>query len=222
MPLADGYGVVVGNLTGHHIDLPDAEGRWPHYHLTVATPIGDYDCAINLKSRTEIKVQYRDFRTTARVHLGPIMGLPDGFHALSSSSSSGALDVIRSESLEDPRCPCPRPWLLRCRSRPAGSRCRCTQWWLESGLNVVNLMKYYVERVDRIFVFGEPFSQGLGMHNVHMNQGDPLGSSFAAENGIWQDGGVIFEYGSPEPRLSVLVTKFETQSLTTDSSGRPI
>ena len=55
-----------------------------------------------------------------------------------------------------------------------------------------------------------------------MTQGDPVNSEFSIENGIWQDGAVMFEYKTPEPHLSILFTKFETQSFNTDSNGHPI
>lgn len=202
MPLADGYGVAVGTLARHFIDPPDAEGRWPHYHLVVGTPAGELDCVVNLKSRTEIKVEYRDYRDVDRASLTPVLGFPEGFHQLAPSPSSGALDVIRHPALSDP----------------------CTRWWEESGLNLVSLMRFYLERVSRLWVFGEPFGETggpAGVHNVHMNQGDPPASPFAAENGIWQDGGVLIEYLAPQPRLSLLVTKFQTQSLRTDEAPTP-
>ncbi len=81
-------------------------------------------------------------------------------------------------------------------------------------------MEFYLNRVSRVYLFGEPYTTGLGLHNIHQNQGDPVGSPFAAENAIWQDGGVLLEYTAPQPRLSVMLTKFETQSHTTDNSGR--
>lgn len=83
-------------------------------------------------------------------------------------------------------------------------------------------MKYYLINVNRVYVFGEPYELGLGMHNVHMNQGDPIGTRFADENAIWQDGGVIYEYTIPQPRMSVLLTKFQTQSLNTNAEGPPV
>jgi len=55
-----------------------------------------------------------------------------------------------------------------------------------------------------------------------MTQGDPVESPFAYENGIWQDGGLLLEYTDPEPRLSALLTKFETQSLHTGDDGHPL
>lgn len=203
MALAHGYAVVIGTVQHHRIEPPDNEGRWPHYQIFVNTPAGIYECVINLKSRTQIKLEYRDFRDGDRSHFASVLSLADGLHRLPSTPASGALDVVRHPGLLDPASP-------------------CTRWWLESGPNVVDLMEFYLNRVTRIYLFGEPYTTGLGMHNIHMNQGDPIGSPFAVENAIWQDGGVLLEYAAPQPRLSMMVTKFETQSLSTDNAGRPI
>jgi uncharacterized protein YukJ len=35
----------------------------------------------------------------------------------------------------------------------------------------------------------EALERTLGMHNIHQNQGDPAGSQWWNDNGIWQDGG---------------------------------
>jgi uncharacterized protein YukJ len=100
--------------------------------------------------------------------------------------------------------------------------CECTRWWLETGTNTVKIMQFYLDSVDRIYIFGEPYANGRGVHNVHMTQGDPINSEFAVEDGIWQDGGVMFEYKSSEPHTSILLTKFVTQSFNTDANGHPI
>jgi uncharacterized protein YukJ len=72
-------------------------------------------------------------------------------------------------------------------------------------------------------VFGAPYANpnpNPGMHDVHMNQGDPVGSPFHALDGIWQDGCVIVD-GS-DGSLTGYFGKFATQSLNTDSSGSPL
>jgi len=222
MPLSDGYGVVVGTVAGHFIDPPDNEGRWPHYHILVDTPQGQYECVINLNSRTEIKVEYRDFRNVNPAHFAEVLALSDGFHHLGATSVSGALDHLRHPGLEDAFYPCPVRWPFPWPPFLRKRRCPCTRWWKENGINLIQLMRFYLERVERIYVFGEPYAAGLGVHNVHMNQGDPIDSPFSAENGIWQDGGVIYQYATPQPRLSVMLTKFETQSFHTDSAGHPV
>src|ERR671911_487664 len=72
----------------------------------------------------------------------------------------------------------------------------------------------------RILVFGEPFSQGLGMHNIHQNQGDPAGSQWWDENAIWQDGATVME--RPGGTFDVFISKFSTQSTQTDDDGHPV
>jgi uncharacterized protein YukJ len=42
----------------------------------------------------------------------------------------------------------------------------------------------------RIFALGAPYTEGLGVHDVHCNPGDPPGQ-FRPLDGIWQDGCVF-------------------------------
>jgi len=204
VPLADGYGVVIGSLKKHWIDPPDTQGRWPHYNMTVETTAGEYHCVVNLKSRSEVKVEYRDFRSAGTTSFASVLAKPNGFHPLPRTSTSGALDFIRHPGLQD---------------QPG---CSCTHWLKENGVNLMQLMEYYLIGAQRVLVFGEPYATGLGVHNVHMNQGDPVGSPFAGENAIWQDGGILLEHAPPQQRLSALLTRFETQSLQTDALGQPL
>ena len=76
---------------------------------------------------------------------------------------------------------------------------------------------------SRVYVFGAPYSNPNpypGMHDIHMNQGDPIDSQFHSLDGIWQDGCVIVD-GS-DGKLAGYFSKFATQSLTTDSNGWPV
>jgi uncharacterized protein YukJ len=79
-----------------------------------------------------------------------------------------------------------------------------------------------------IFVFGEKFpKQGQaanprpsdlefgtsqGIHQIHMNQGNPRGR-FESDNGIFQDGGIILKFAN---RYVGLFLRFQTQWLPTD------
>jgi len=40
----------------------------------------------------------------------------------------------------------------------------------------------------RIYVFGQQFTSGLGVHDVHQNQGDPFGSQWYEDNGSGRTG----------------------------------
>ena len=233
MPLSDGYGVVIGTLASYSIEPPDDQGRWPHFQLYIDTLEGEYECVINLKSRTDIKLEYRAFMSVNRNNFINLWNLENRYHPLLPNPNSGALDVVRHKGLNNPICrpkdhivrsPWPFPFT---RSYPfirlRDIEIDCTQWWRENGINLVKLMEYYLERVERLYVFGEPYTDGrLGMHNIHMNQGDPIGSQWSEENGIWQDGGVIYQYNNPQQKWSILLTKFETQTFETGDNGQPI
>jgi uncharacterized protein YukJ len=71
-----------------------------------------------------------------------------------------------------------------------------------------------------VLIFGEPFDEGLGVHNIHQNQGDPYGSQWWDENGIWQDGATLTE--RPDGGFDVFVSRFSTQSDRTDEESHPV
>ena len=66
------------------------------------------------------------------------------------------------------------------------------------------------QKKDKIF----GFFPGNGIHNIHMNQGDLTGAH-AHEDGVYQDGGMIFYYAA-ENRYVAYFTKFQSQSWHTD------
>ncbi|KAL2013194.1 hypothetical protein VTN00DRAFT_719 [Thermoascus crustaceus] len=43
-----------------------------------------------------------------------------------------------------------------------------------------------------IYLYGEPFDRGKGIHNVHMNQGNS--EDWKRDDGVWQDGGFLLEF----------------------------
>ena len=199
MPLQTPYGVVAGTVDSFDLQNPSG-GQWPHYHIHVQTPAGLYDSAVNLKSLTQIKIEYR-VRMLDPALFANVLTLPDGWTPLAQNSTSGAIDYVR------------RPGLTG-----------YNDWILESGDNLINEMNSLLTGVQRIFIFGAAYSTGKGVHDVHMNQGDPLNpppgeQNFSGLDAIWQDGGLIFQY--PQPIYKVLQIKFETQSLHTDDQGHP-
>jgi hypothetical protein len=72
----------------------------------------------------------------------------------------------------------------------------------------------------RIAVFGEPFTVGKGVHNIHQNQGDPVDSEFAATNEIWQDGITVAIRN--DGTASAFMNKFSSQVDETDNDGAPL
>jgi hypothetical protein len=100
--------------------------------------------------------------------LGPVEALAPGYHDLDSDPTSGALDLIR------------------------GSAFACGIWTVGSHLEASVALESVLEPGATTLIWGEPFRDGgRGLHNIHQNQGDPYGSPWWEENGIWQDGGTM-------------------------------
>lgn len=217
MPL-DNYGVLVGALTAHHRDTPDDQGRWFHVNLQVAAPAGPYRCAIDVDSKQSATgVQWRVLRLDPS-QLPELSGLATGYHPLAMTASSGAVDYVRHRALRiGAGClsaPVPRR-LRRWLARLLGDR----SWQAGSNLQAATALESILVLGARVAIFGEPFTSGLGVHNVHQNQGDPSGSQWYAENGPWQDGAtVVFR---PDGRYDVFLSKFTSQAYDTDELGHP-
>ncbi|MFE9773339.1 DUF2278 family protein [Streptomyces sp. NPDC005931] len=217
------YGVLSGTLSSHYRDQPDSQGRWFHVNLEVDAPAGRYHCAVDVDShKSNVGVQWKAFTLDGGA-LGPAPGLPPGYHDLAPSPASGALDYLRHPALVD------RSGFLFERRPPAwlrdlldlfGSR----PWNAGSNVDAAAALETILVAGQRILVFGEPFDHDpegdLGMHNIHQNQGDPAGSPWWAENGIWQDGATVTQ--RPDGRYDVFLNKFSSQAGRTDSAGHPV
>lgn len=57
-----------------------------------------------------------------------------------------------------------------------------------------------------------------GLHETHMNQGNPANGGHARENGAFQDGAVMVQRGDD---FVALFTAFQTQELPTNALGQP-
>ena len=219
MPLSDGYGLVIGSKQNYYRDPPDNFGRYYHGNLIVRALGLDYRCAIDVDPKAMPDgIQWRVVTLRAS-DFAPIRMLGDGWHPLASTPTSGALDYIRAPVLHPPIL----FWNVRYQSWLAR-----LLFWLRwnppwnsgTGIQALTALEGVLDNAARCYVFGEPFTTGHGVHNIHQNQGDPIGSNFAIENAIWQDGATIIE--KTDGRIVAFLNKFKTQSFKTDSLGRPI
>ena len=219
MPLAQ-YGVLVGTLNHFDREDPNNYGSWYHGKLYVDTPVGQYEGAVDVSTPSGVKVEYRVVHNLDRKLFTVISSLTPGWHLLATTPSSGALDYIRSPLLH----PVVRGCLTFIYSPLAEAfnrllRRQSEQWTESTGDNALTIMDSLLTVGGKIFVFGAPYTTGRGVHDIHMNQGDPPGQ-FQHLDGIWQDGGTIVE--RPGGELVAFLTKFATQSLNTDNNGLPI
>jgi len=243
MPLDHGYGVAVGTFASFTREDPSDFGHWYHGKLRINTPAGQYEAALDVDTPSGVGVSYRLVTDLTTTSIPGLVALADGFHTLASSPSSGALDYVRSPLLRDgwviQRV---RWWVGTLRSRSSGQpwgptlldalldrlrrwfgwswlRWRSFPWVASDGDNALDALEPLVQGAARIFVFGEPYTTGLGVHNVHYNQGDPPGPH-QGEDGVWQDGAVVTL--AADGSVRVWQVKFNTQSLHTDDNGLPV
>ncbi|WP_321962815.1 DUF2278 family protein [Paraburkholderia sp. J7] len=77
-----------------------------------------------------------------------------------------------------------------------------------------------------VYVFGRFYSEGDGIHDVHMNQGSKgefihtAGNDANDHNDIWQDGALLVNLGDPE--WALYVAAFDQQYVPTDDLGNPM
>jgi hypothetical protein len=200
MPLFDGYGVLVGRLSRFACDNRQDESHYYHCTLYVRTPTGVYPCAVDLDSKHR-----RDGLQWKVVELDPeevewLTSLEDGWTELAMSEGSGSLDYYRTPAL-GPSAECVRA------GTEAASDSHC--WKYGTGRHAFRDLEPLLKSNRRVFVFGEPFRNGRGVHNIHQNQGDPPESRWAAENGPWQDGAVMVE--RHDGSVAAFLCKFSTQ-----------
>lgn len=263
------YGVAIGTFVRFTRDPSHHYGSWYHGHVTVDADGAEWESALDVDAPAAVGIAYRLVTGLSRSDLGPVGSLPLGWTTLAPSSTSGALDYVRSPILQnspvirllrralptpgapegwtppppdvgmpggpDPADYPPAPYrpdrldtalrkLVRFKERfeylPIVNQ-RSFPWISSNGDNALNALEPHLKTATRIYLFGEPYRDGdLGVHNVHMNQGDPAGSRWYASNGIWQDGAVACE--SADGEVAVWQIRFMTQSMTTDENGHPI
>lgn len=232
MPLKNGYGVLAGTL---FIPQESTEqGNWFHgvYYMTAPGSNGlPFLCTTDFSSANANNIQYKIFNNLRADLFAPIAALPDGYNSLASTSTSGAIDYVRSPLLGPYGC---IELVVALWNKLFGAS--LTDGWITSDGNnaVAALQQQLNTRPRRVYCFGEPFDNGTpttengvttqkGMHNVHMNQGDPppVGGAYnhQLDDGIWQDGCSIFE--NADGSLTAFCSKFVTQTFNTNDQGLP-
>jgi hypothetical protein len=213
------YGVLIGTFNRFEQEPPNNYGKWFHGFVFVNANQKIYRCAVDV-NKPDGGFQYMTLDLLPSLFT-QISSLQDGYHELTRDSTSGAIDYVRSPLLNQSEgCLLAIYSLI---ARIFGGKERKDLWIENTGETALTLLNNLVSGSSRVYVFGAPFHNVNpiedGMHDVHMNQGDPPGN-FRALDGIWQDGCVIVQL--PEGALRGYFGKFVTQSLNTDDNGWPI
>ena len=91
----------------------------------------------------------------------------------------------------------------------------------DNGSGQIHNRDFFTPSDTNVIVYGFGFlfqPKQDGLHETHMNQGNPRGRHWR-ENGAFQDGAVIIERAGS---FAALFTAFQTQCLPTDARGFPV
>jgi uncharacterized protein YukJ len=203
-------------LKGRPVDLRQGSGTSPHFQVLVVDDTERYRIAINVQSQDGSEVLFHVNPRFDHPMLEQLAELGAGLHAVPSRPGGIALDYIRGNLLQ-PQQMVPLPIQTPGPDNDLNERI---------GMYVQRAM---ADEAAMIYAFGEPwgpeankrdnyfgFLPGRGIHDIHMNQGNPPGR-FAGDNGPWQDGGLIFQFPGQTQWVAVFL-KFATQAWHTDDS----
>jgi uncharacterized protein YukJ len=185
-------------------------GRNPHFRIPVNTISGMVTIDVNVESVDGSEVLYlirQDFTPPDAEALG---ALSTGVTGLEREPGGLALDYVRETIHGAPLVARSQMSLL-----PIGGGTMKNQ--------VVTILNQAIKDDNgAIYAFGSAFADPngqQGIHDVHMNQGNPKGP-FQKDNGIWQDGAIFIELPASDKWIAVFLA-FQTESWTTDDSGNP-
>jgi len=208
------YGVVIG--TYDHSD--SHVGTWLHELIYLRANGTIYQCAVDVNEPNGA-FQYMLLNSIDPTMFANISSLADGYHDLVRNSTTGAVDYIRSPFIQKSEgC---LSVIFGFMNGIFGTNEKV--WKDVTGDEAGNALAAMMPSSSRVFVFGAPYADPNpypGMHDVHMNQGDPIAGPFHHLDGTWQDGCVIIL--KTDNTLAGYFGKFTTQSLNTDSNGFPV
>ena len=221
MPVQN-YGVLIGPFVRFYRDPPNNEGKYLHGHVVVQAGQLQIDCAVDCNHATA-NVRYLHLKNLDPTKMNGVDGFADGYHALASTPTSGALDYARNPLITVP-LGCLALIVIVWNAITGGN---AQVWKTNSGDSAIAALQEMMTTgvvLDRVLVFGAQWNNPnqnppWGMHDIHCNQGDPPGP-FQKLDGVWQDGGVLVR--RTDGTYDAFLVMFTTQTLNTDDmTGLP-
>ncbi|MCP3166330.1 DUF2278 family protein [Myxococcus qinghaiensis] len=203
------YGVLKGSAIARRL----GSGPSPHYQVRLVDQGADHRIAINVSSKLPPSdLEYLVDENFRHPSTEALKALPLGFTPLPGGGGGRALDFIRGNFFD-------RSLMKALAPDVPGP---------DNDLN--EKLDHFFQRAmadeqATVYAFGETwgpesakdkyfgFSPGRGIHDIHMNQGNH--PSFADQDGVWQDGGVLLHFAQPEQWVGIFL-KFQSQVWHTD------
>jgi uncharacterized protein YukJ len=225
MPIPS-YSVLAGDPTGGKV----VPGKGAHYQITMQAPGGPFTAAVNIESVDGSDVLYAILENFTPPDLADLQKLPMGITKLKSQPGGLALDFVRSQVngnamiTEQQMTLLPKPLKGKEAQELSPQEKMIREARTKALQNaVVTLLNMTIaDKEGVIYAFGSAFADGGkvdGIHDIHMNQGNPKGNH-SGDNGSWQDGGLFIHLPSQNKWTAVFIA-FQTETWETDGSGNP-
>jgi uncharacterized protein YukJ len=214
MPLKK-YGVLKGTVIGHLRNADD-----DHYQVLVSAGKTMHRVAVNVRSSAPKAPSTLLFLAQGKLpdnFTSGLQALKGGYTKLSSKPGGLALDYVRNKWF--------KPSAMKVVPPDVPGADNDLKDKLEAAV-----LKAVNQAGSLIYAFGEKwgpeidkkdqyfkFLPGNGIHDIHMNQGN--GGKYTADNGIYQDGGLVFQY--PDGKWQAFFFAFQSQTFNTSETGQP-
>ena len=192
----------------------------PHYLIELSAKGTSWQIAVNVESDTgsgtNAEVLYAIEENWVAPDQAALTALPAGITSLAGKDADPAIDYVRS----------------MVGGQPLITRAQMTELALPGKTAAQNLQNAVIQYLNQavadkdgvIYAFGSLYTTGNGIHDIHMNQGNPA-SDHASDNGIWQDGLLVFSMPNATaaaPQWVAIFLAFQDEVWTTDDSGNAV
>ncbi len=188
----------------------------PHYLIEVDANGSRWQVAFNVQSDTGSgagsEVLYKIDENWTPPDAAALGSLPPGVTALAGLDKNPAIDYLRSRADGQPLVTREQMTLLPV---PGQAAAHVLQNAVVQFLN-----QAVADPQGTVYAFGALYTTGQGIHDIHMNQGNPAGDH-SGDNGVWQDGLLVFQMPAQGKWAAVYIA-FQEQVWSTDDSGNPI
>ncbi|HVW03009.1 MAG TPA: DUF2278 family protein [Planctomycetaceae bacterium] len=185
-----------------------------HLHMSLsAGGSGTWDSAVNVGTNdSDDLLNYKLVYDFHHPIVDQLRAADAGFADLTGKDKLPALDFLRSDLLNETG-----DW------RPSDVMDGSDEAEpVKSLLRLLN--KARTQQLD-VYMFGRKYTDGLGIHDIHMNQGSSAPFINDGEddhndhNDVWQDGGIVVDMG--DGTVAAYFTAFTQQNVPTDHLGNP-
>ena len=187
----------------------------PHYLISAQAAGVSWQIAVNVESEsgqgTGAQVLYALDENWTPPYAGALEALPMGITSLTGTNGNPAIDYLRSRASGLTLITRAQMQLLPLPGKTASE-------------NLKNAVISYLEQAVKepgglVYAFGSRYTNGNGVHDIHMNQGNPA-RDHGQDNGTWQDGLLVFSMPG-ESRWTAVYLAFQDQVWMTDLKGDP-